>query len=193
MNIFWLHRLLSKNAEYYHDKHVVKIILEIAQMLWAAHHSYGLPEPDGGIPVKVYRKSHENHPCTKWCRENSANYQRAADMGLALCSEYTFRYGKQHKCQVIIEWLRQNPPAAIPRRDKYTCPPLCMPDEYKRNKKPVESYRRYYVGEKINEKTSWKKRKQPNFVTNNNLVTHFKKMKVDDAEPTVTIALEPEG
>lgn len=179
MNIFWLHCLLAKNAEYYHDKHVVKIILEITQMLWSVYHHYGLPQLEN-VPVKVYRQTHKNHPCSKWCRENVANYKKAAEMGLALCSEYTFRFGKQHKCQEIIEWLLLNPPDTIPESGQVTCPPLCMPEQYKRTGKPIESYRRYYIGEKINENTRWKKRKQPRFVTDNNPVTKRRKHKTDN-------------
>lgn len=160
MNIFWLHRQLSKNAEYYHNKHVIKIILEIAQMLWAVHHRYGLAD---NIPVKVYRATHAKHPCTLWCGDSLGNYRLAAKMGIALCLEYTFRYEKQHKCQEIIEWLLTNPPANIPISGKISCPPLCMPEEFQCPQKPVTSYRKYYLAQKINEKSAWTKRPRPAF------------------------------
>lgn len=37
MNIFYLDRDVSKCAEYHNDKHVVKMIIEYAQLLSTAH------------------------------------------------------------------------------------------------------------------------------------------------------------
>ena len=41
MNIFYLHSNPFKAAEYQYGKHVVKMVLESAQMLCTAHHHYG--------------------------------------------------------------------------------------------------------------------------------------------------------
>ena len=58
MNIFVLDKNPYEAARQACDKHVVKMILESAQMLCAVH-------PEGVAP---YKRSFYNHPCTKWVR-----------------------------------------------------------------------------------------------------------------------------
>ena len=65
MNIFVLHKDPVVAAQMQCDKHVVKMLLESAQMLCS-------PFEPGSAP---YRRSHYNHPCSKWARESSSNYQ----------------------------------------------------------------------------------------------------------------------
>ena len=64
MNIFYLDKCPYKAAEVQYNKHVVKMILESAQMLCTAHHHYNNGD---NVP---YKKAHYNHPSTKWCRLN---------------------------------------------------------------------------------------------------------------------------
>jgi len=80
------------------DKHVVKMVLETAQMLCAAYENGEAP----------YRRAHYNHPCTIWARESAENYLWLVEHGLALCEEYTARYGKTHKSEAIINWCLDN-------------------------------------------------------------------------------------
>jgi phage-related protein len=68
MNIFILDKDPKKIAMYHNDKHVVKMIVETAQLLCTAHHVSGT---NGDIP---YRKTHQNHPCSIWARESIENY-----------------------------------------------------------------------------------------------------------------------
>ena len=79
MNIFMLHMNTEENVKLHCDKHVVKMILEYAQMLSTAHRlidgPYGLY-----IDEKVYRATHDNHPCTIWVRDNCANYRYMYDL-----------------------------------------------------------------------------------------------------------------
>lgn len=78
------------------NSHVCKIILEAAQMLCLAKLEYGLPA--------VYNpKSQRNNPVSKWVRESLANYEWTVAHGLALCDEYSRRYGKMHAVRSIIE------------------------------------------------------------------------------------------
>ena len=139
MNIFILDKNPKTAAEYHCDKHVVKMILETAQMLCTAHWETGGQAP--------YRSTHKNHPCSKWARENSTNYLWLCELGMELCYEYTNRYGKTHKTQQHIEWLTKNIPN-LPD-GKLTEFPQAMPDNYKSNN-VVEAYRNYYMGEKRN-------------------------------------------
>ena len=96
MNIFFLDYDTKKCAKYHCDKHVVKMILETAQLLCGAHWVTGSEAP--------YKLSHKNHPCSIWVRESLSNYLYLCDLGLELCKEYTYRYGRTHKSQQIIEW-----------------------------------------------------------------------------------------
>ena len=143
MNIFYLHRDPYKAAEVQYNKHVVKMILESAQMLCTAHHHYGSGD---NVP---YKKAHYNHPSTIWCRENDKHYRWLFNHMLALGSEYTKRYGKKHlsidKCFGPLSFLLPN----IPRGERFEQPPQCMPDEYK-DECSIKAYWNYYIGEKHN-------------------------------------------
>jgi hypothetical protein len=152
MNIFFLDTDTKKCAEYHCDKHVVKMILETAQLLCGVHHL------TNQVNVEIpYKLSHKNHPCSIWTRESLSNYLYLCDLGLELCKEYTYRYGKRHKSQDVIEWCLVNKPK-IPDTG-FTNPPKAMPDEYKVDDF-VKSYRNYYVGAKSSI-AKWKSRSIP--------------------------------
>lgn len=147
MNIFVLSLDPIEAAQMQCDKHVVKMILESAQLLSTAHHELESPHKD-----QCYRPTHKNHPCAKWVRESADNYMWLYDHMLALGDEYTNRYGKIHKT------IRERAPvlANVPPTLKsigYTQFPLCMPDQYKlyddvEDADVVGSYRNYYIHEK---------------------------------------------
>ena len=136
MNIFYLDKNPYKAAQYQYNKHVVKMILESAQMLCTAHHHYG----HENVP---YKKAHYNHPSTVWVRENSKHYRWLFHHMLALGSEYTKRYGKKHltidKCFGPLSFLPPN----IPTKE-FEQPPQAMPDEYK-HKDSITAYWQYYI------------------------------------------------
>ena len=69
MNIFYLSNNTKKCAMMHNDKHVVKMILEYAQLLSTAHH-----ELDGDVSAVFYKPTHKNHPSAKWARDNINNY-----------------------------------------------------------------------------------------------------------------------
>lgn len=158
MNIFVLDRDVRKCAQYHNDKHVVKMILESAQLLCGVHHM--VEENTDEVP---YRLSHKNHPCSIWARENVSNYLWLCELGLELCKEYTHRYEKRHKSQDVIEWCLINLPN-IPEED-FTEPPKAMPEEYKVDD-VVQSYRNYYLGDK-KYFSKWKKREVPYWFSEN--------------------------
>ena len=157
MNIFFLDLDTKKCAEYHCDKHVVKMILETAQLLCGVH--YTTDQVTDQIPYKL---SHKNHPCAIWSRESLSNYLYLCDLGLELCKEYTYRYGKRHKSQEVIEWCITNKPNIVDK--EFTEPARAMPDEYK-VKSVVESYRNYYIGEKKSFAV-WKNRDIPEWFSN---------------------------
>ena len=138
MNIFYLDEDPKLAAIYQYDKHVVKMILESAQMLCTVNRHFG----NDDVP---YKSTHENHPSTVWVRQNSIHYDWLYDHMKALGEEYYVRYGRTHlsitKCRDLV-YL----PPGIPTI-KFQQPPQCMPDEYK-DKCSVQAYWNYYIGEK---------------------------------------------
>ena len=139
MNIFYLNECPKKAAKLQYNKHVVKMILESAQMLCTAHHHYGNGD---NVP---YKKAHYNHPSTIWVRENSIHYDWLYFHMRALGLEYTRRYGKNHMSITKCKHLYVHP-ENIPH-EPFEQPPQCMPDEYK-DKCSVKAYWNYYIGEK---------------------------------------------
>jgi hypothetical protein len=97
MNIFFLDADPEIAAELQADVHVVKMILETMQLLCTAMRC--------SMSVHVwnfdlYQATHINHPCAKWVRADKAHFEWALRHGLALCREYSARYGgKRHKCE----------------------------------------------------------------------------------------------
>ena len=142
MNIFYLDRDPQRCAAMHCDKHVVKMILEYAQLLSTAHH-----EIDGDPSIDCYKATHKNHPSAVWARENRSNYQWLWQLLSNLLQEYTFRYGKIHKTESSgVFWALKNLPHEL-RGGKFTDPPQCMPD-YCKDDDPVVAYRTYYIKEK---------------------------------------------
>ena len=129
------------------DAHVVKMILESAQMLCAAH-------PAGVAP---YKPTHMKHPCTIWTRTSRENYDWLCRHAKALCEEYTYRYGKRHKSEDVIDWCIANS-SEIPN-GSLTPHPQAMPDQYKRPHF-TDAYKAYYIGEKSHI-AKWRRRDRP--------------------------------
>jgi len=152
MNIFVLDKDLKKCAEYHNDKHVVKMILEQNQILCSVHHVMG-----SDLNIR-YRLTHKNHPCSIWARECLENYIWLCDFTLELCKEYSYRYGKRHKSQDVVEWAILNTPN-LKSLGRLTDFALAMPNEYKTDC-AVESYRNYYINDKQH-LASWKNREKP--------------------------------
>jgi hypothetical protein len=154
MNIFILDWDQNTCARYHNDKHVVKMVLEVSQLLCGVHWATG-----GNAQYKL---THKNHPCAIWAREDLNNYMWLCELGLNLCREYTHRYGKTHKSYDVIMWCRNNHPI-IPNI-KLTEAPTAMPDQYKVPGNVVQSYRNYYKGEKSGF-AKWKNREIPKWFT----------------------------
>lgn len=139
MNIFVLDTDPEIAAQYHCNTHVIKMILETAQLLCTAHHCIGTQL------VIPYKKTHQNHPSAIWCRQSTANYLWLANLGKALCREYTYRFNKVHKTEAVIDWALKN----IPNIPANGLTPFAqaMPDECK-SADSVEAYRNYYSKQK---------------------------------------------
>ena len=148
MNIFVLDKCPIQSAQMQCDKHIVKMPLETAQMLYSVWHRHGQGDK---VP---YREVHKKHPCTLWTGDSLLNYDWLWKHGMELCFEYTRRYNKIHKCQQVIMDLHKLHATMFYYCDTNGTPhPQAMPDEYKSTKlrvhnNAVKAYRTYYVNAK---------------------------------------------
>ena len=108
MNLFFLDVDPKKCAIYHCDKHVVKMILELVQMMYTAHHK--LETPKDKLPVNYYRPFNPQHQTAVWIRLCVENYTYAAKVAVHLAEEYTFRYNRVHSCEFHARWLSENLP-----------------------------------------------------------------------------------
>ena len=179
MNIFYLDHNVTECAKMHNDKHVVKMILEYAQLLSTAHRILDGTEisvlsatgrkkkvwqlPDNRDSV-LYSCTHANHPSAIWVRQSDKNYDWLFAMFQALMTEYTHRYDKVHATSRLEQYLAQLP-KNIPQKG-FTEPTPAMPDEVKVPGDSIKSYRNYYINNKVH-LASWKKRQVPEWFNAN--------------------------
>lgn len=181
MNIFYLSHDPATCAQYHVDKHVVKMILEYSQLLSTAHRVLDgkecIEKSKTNRNVKrwklsdsrdsiLYSATHVNHPSAIWARRSNSNYKWLYSLLVACCEEYTFRYGRVHKCEYsgLVEALGNLPNSIVD--GKFTEPTPAMPEEYIITNDMIKSYRNYYLGAKSH-MFSWKGGNVPNFIANN--------------------------
>lgn len=166
MNIFALDSTPKLAARYHVDKHVIKMILESCQLLSTAHRlqdgKLSIEKTKTGRNVKrwnlqdsslndfIYYATHINHPSAVWARNNLSHYLWLAHLTKELCAEYTYRYGKTHKCEQIglVDWFLNNAPENIRNDGTFVLPTPAMPDDCKVPGDVVTSYRKYYINHK---------------------------------------------
>lgn len=179
MNIFALDSDPRLSAIWQHDRHVVKMTLETTQLLCTAVHldsnfralwveaaGSALAEWDSMLYKPI---SNPNHPIAIWTRSTMGNFVWAIEHLNALIGEYHRRFPKRHACDnlrlqfnrvaclianvdryfvrdgdrsigtnpAIVMWSNQHKPFVF-----------CGPDEFRRES-VHESYRQFYLGEKI--------------------------------------------
>ena len=179
MNVFVLDEDPVVAAQLQCDKHIVKMILESAQMLSTSHRMLDgvrvrKPSKSGKTTVNhyilpnhpyeniLYKAVHYNHPCTVWTRESLENYEWHYRHFIALCDEYKFRYGKIHLSDKLLRNALKTPPSSIPKIGLTQFPlamksnPECMfPQD------PVKSYRMFYQTKQDRFSMVWTKRNVP--------------------------------
>ena len=159
MNLFVLSIDPKEAAEAHGDKHVVKMILETAQLLSTAHRVLDGVEEAGksasgrkkkvwklpdAIDTIMYSATHINHPSAVWVRESSANYDWLYTHLLALGREYTHRYSRTHLTIDKLGTILKDAPKNI-KQGGLTKMPSCMGDEFKVGDDPIANYRNYYT------------------------------------------------
>jgi hypothetical protein len=101
------------------------MILESAQLLSTAHRLLDGTQYIGKTPtgrnVKrweladsrdpvLYQATHINHPSAAWARTSVENYNWLYEHFFGLMLEYTYRYGKNHKCSGDLAYMLACPP-----------------------------------------------------------------------------------
>lgn len=176
MNIFYLDKDPKVAAQMMCDKHVVKMIIESAQMLSTAHRLIDGTEyidktangrkikrwkhPNSNMETYLYKASHTKHPSTVWVMHTAYNYHWLYKHMIALGEEYTRRYGKNHLTITKMADVLRHPPQNIALGKIGTDPTPAMPDECKIPGNAVASYRKYYVMKK-REFAKWKEPSTP--------------------------------
>jgi len=183
MNIFILNEDPVIAAQEQCDKHVVKMIVESAQMLSTVHRMldgsieqrpsksgkrilkyYKLPDEREDL---YYKAVHHNHPCTVWTRESCCNYSWHYEHFCALMDEYTYRYGKIHSTDTKFRKALKQLPDNINRTGGRTHFKLAMGSNPEcvvyglGGTDPVQSYRNFYQTKQSRFKMDWTKRKVP--------------------------------
>lgn len=137
MNIFVLDADPTAAAHSLGDGHVVKMVLESAQIASAVLHRYGIPAP--------YKPTHRAHPSVRWAGDSIDNWRWFCAYAGELAAEYARRFGRQHGSVAVIEHARLCVlPAGAVERTPFA---LAMPDEC-RDVDAVHAYRRYYAEHK---------------------------------------------
>ena len=177
MNIFYLDKDPKICATMHCDKHVVKMIIEYAQLLSTAHRVLdGVSKnvltksnrkyttwihPIILMETTLYKSTMRNHPSAIWVRQSLSHYVYLKELWKNLCAEYTYRYGKVHITYTkLIDVLEVNP-TNIPNVTFFDPPPamshfpLCIVPN-----NSLHSYYNYYIVAK-NYFAKWTKRPIP--------------------------------
>lgn len=177
MNIFAIDENPYIAAEMHCNAHVVKMIVESAQMLCTAHRYLdgkcaNVLSPSGRKKKEwlfgdhrdyyLYKVAHVNHPSSIWTRESKENYVWHYQLFTALCDEYQYRYGKVHSTDQKLRSILSNVPLGCPSipmtpfKLAMKSNPECMfPSD------PIKSYRLFYQTKQHRFKMTWSKRTIP--------------------------------
>jgi hypothetical protein len=155
MNIFVSSFDPSESAKALDDKRLIKMILETAQILST---NINL----AGLRLGPYKSTHINHLCTKWARESHENYLWLCAHFVHLCSEYTSRFNKNHKCEQYTQYFYDCSTDLLPySQSKLTTFPNCT--SFKDTKETTKAYRLYLNQKWVNDKRmpKWTKSSPP--------------------------------
>lgn len=150
MNIFYLDENPKLCAQYHVDRHVVKMMLESAQLLCTSLNVVA------GEQVTPYKSTHVNHPCSIWVRESYRNWNYVYNLFFELQAEWQLRWKHTKIHKSVFALSNSEAPLntaylaelLLPNKG-FTPPALAMPEHYRIPGNPVESYRRYYREEKV--------------------------------------------
>lgn len=162
MNIFYLDKDPKICATMHCDKHVVKMIIEYAQLLSTAHRVLDGTSnnvltkskrkyttwihPTPLMETTLYKSTMKNHPSAIWVRESVTHYEYLKELWKHLSDEYTHRYGKTHSTYNKLKDVLKINPINIPNLPFKDPPPAMshFPDCIVPNNS-LYSYYNYYI------------------------------------------------
>lgn len=150
MNIFFTSVCPKESAQNLCQRHIIKMILESAQMLSTAHRECGTSVP----LTLLYKSTHKNHPSSVWVRKSVHHYFWLYSHFCSLCDLYTSNTGKVHKTDTKLREVLAIHPSVLPL--PFRLPPMCMPDEFKSDN-VCKSYQTYLT----NKYQEWQTRDKP--------------------------------
>ena len=191
MNIFALSKCPQESAKQMLDKHIVKMPTETCQMLHTNALYFQFVELHDKEPsLRELKAFHQeigselmkpamlNHPSTIWARQSRENFDWLYHHGMALCKEYTYRYGKEHgtyermrNCHSLSRTESAYlgfphsglTPVTIAMDDSYRLDRnVFCEDQYDEWDFVIESYRHYYMEGKW-KIAEWKKDRRPDW------------------------------
>lgn len=163
MNIFALDINPQISAQYHCDKHVVKMILESAQIISTVFARYDEHKP------YMLKSCFEKHPCTIWAGNDIHNLRYVIGLGYFLVKEYKKRYDKFHKYHGLFHDFMKDMYLLTDKIPNIKLQPfyLAVPDYLKSKisndyslEDAVNVYREYYNFEK-SKFAKWKNVEQP--------------------------------
>jgi hypothetical protein len=190
VNLFYLDKDHDTNARYHVDKHVVKMILEAAEMLCQCH---WVEEAVGFVPRQLNKEelaavrklrapykdvpleqrpipylgydTHLNHPSTIWVRSSFENYAWTYCYMEALEAERKYRNPNGVPSHRAVDFLRKHPLPNIPDVGftKFALAMNVMREarpDLVNEDDPIWSYRNFYHLDKATF-ASWKAREKP--------------------------------
>ena len=166
MNIFYVDKNPVTAAKMMCAKHIIKMILESAQMLCTAKRVLDGKEyfdtTKNGRKIKrwrlddpdeesiIYKAGWLGHPSTQWVMKSAYNYVWLYNHMMALNQEYKLRWQKKvnHTSIDKLSFILRNPPKNARIDVMGTDATPAMPDHCKIPGDVVGSYRKYYILEK---------------------------------------------
>ena len=159
MNIFALSKDPEQSARWMIDRHVIKMVLETAQVLSTVYQKIRGPNQF------LYKPTHHNHPSTLWAGASYQNFKWLMKHFQALAREYTYRYGKRHlSFDKVYPHIKDLSKSDFPSVALTPVTPAMKPEYKVREADTWEDvqylYRRYYCLSKQDFAT-WKHREPP--------------------------------
>ena len=162
MNIFATCADPKYSAQVLPDKHVVKMIVEYAQLLSTAKRMidgtkyeaksktgrkvqrYRLENPNE--EATIYKAVHYHHPSAVWARSSSQHYNWLYSLFTELGREYTHRYKKEHSTIQLLKDILKHPPVNL-KDNGWQEPPPAMSHFPQCIVKgdSIQSYKNYYI------------------------------------------------
>ena len=179
MNVFYTDSDPQIAASNLCDQHVIKMTLEVAQILSTIYHICHSPNPslNPSLHKQIYKPTHKDHPIIIAAKENPTYRLWITLHGIHLANEYTRRFNKIHKSLSVIKLLHiqstsiqsttipipiptQIPICTLPHHHTYPTPTT----------NPITIYRRAIIAKyrgwrAINRPARYTNAKPPNWLT----------------------------